>query len=247
MKYNKPFEWSGHKWISRERWGNCHPAKPDWWYDPERIEIDKDEILHLKTKYNPKELLLVNGDRVESKVGVGLISSVDKFKYGKYEIEAKLPEGKNLWPAFWMWAWESYPPEIDVLEAYSDYANRWGYFWNGRFHEWFMGKIWRVESNIHLIDNSIEGNWTLGAKRNYFGFKKPTKRFVKYELIWLKDKIEIYYDGKLNRRETDRKILKQFDNVTMNVIINNGITGKADPNKIEESDFQIKYFKYTPY
>jgi len=46
-------------------------------------------------------------------------------------------------------------------------------------------------------------------------------------LIWLKDVIEIYYDDKLNRRITDRNVLKQFDDVTMNVIINNGMTGKA--------------------
>ena len=67
----------------------------------------------------------------------------------------------------------------------------------------------------------------MGTERNYFGFKSPSKRFVKYKLIWLKDVIEIYYDDKLNRRITDRNVLKQFDDVTMNVIINNGMTGKA--------------------
>jgi hypothetical protein len=65
-------------------------------------------------------------------------------------------------------------------------------------------------------------------------------------LIWLKDVIEIYYDDKLNRRITDRNVLKQFDDVTMNVIINNGMTGKAKAEDIKESDFQVKYFKYTP-
>jgi beta-glucanase (GH16 family) len=240
------FEWSGHKWIKSERWGLVHPLKPDWWYDPERVEIDSKGVLHLKTKWNPKSVVGPDGETYESKVGCGLISSTEKFKYGKYEIEAKLPQGKGLWPAFWMWAWESYPPEIDVLEAYSDRANRITSFWNGRLHEWLFGKFWAVESNIHLIDNTQEGNWTVGTKRNFFGFKSPSKRFVKYELIWLKDKIEIYYDGKLNRRETDRNILKQFDNVTMNVILNNGITGRAVPENVPESDFQVRYFKYTP-
>lgn len=240
------FEWSGYKWIPRERWGNVHPIKPEWWYDPERVEIDDNGILHLKTKWNPKTITNYDGEVIDSKVGVGLISSTEKFKYGKYEIEAKLPTGKDLWPAFWMWAWESYPPEIDVLEAYSTYANKTASFWNGRLFEYFVGKFWKVESNIHLIDETSDGNWTVGSKRSCFGFKAPSKRFVKYKLIWTKDLIEIYYDGRLNRRIADRNILKQFDNITMNVIINNGITGDANPKDIIESDFQIKYFKYTP-
>jgi len=241
--YDK-FKWSGFEWIPKERWGICHPIKPDWWYDPERVEIDENDTLHLKTKWNPKH---INDEIGESKIGVGLISSVDKFKYGEYEIEAKLPKGKDLWPAFWMWAWESYPPEIDVLEAYSTYHNKISSYWNGRLHEWLFGKFWRVESNVHLIDNTSDENRSLGAERNFFGFKDPSKRFIKYKLIWLKDKIEIYYDGKLNRRITDRNILKQFDNVTMNVILNNGITAEADPTKIKETDYQIKSFNYIPY
>jgi beta-glucanase (GH16 family) len=243
MKDYSKFTWSGFEWIPQERWGICHPIKPEWWYDSERVEIDNDGVLHLKTKWNPK---YINDEIGESQIGCGLISSVDKFKYGEYEIEAKLPQGKDLWPAFWMWAWESYPPEIDVLEAYSTYANKIASFWNGRLFEYFAGKFWRVESNIHLIDETSDDNWTVGSKRSYFGFKAPSKQFIKYKLIWTKDLIEIYYDDRLNRRITDRNILKQFDNITMNVIINNGITGDANPKNIMESDFQIKYFNYKP-
>lgn len=246
MKNYKIFQWSGHKWITRERWGLLHPVKPYWWYDPERVEIDENNVLHLKTKWNPKTIVGPDGNQYDSKIGCGLISSIGEFGYGVYEIEAKLPTGKNLWPAFWMWAWQSYPPEIDVFEGYSHHANNLASFWNSTIYEWVLGKFWKVESNIHLIDNNKEGNWVLGAKRNFFGFTPPSKRFVKYKLIWLEDKIEIYYDGKLNRRETNREVLKQFDNVTMNVILNNGITEGSDPNKIPESDFQIKYFNYEP-
>lgn len=32
----------------------------------------------------------------------------------------------------------------------------------------------------------------------------------------------------------------------MNVIINNGIIGDANPKNIMEPDFQIKYFNYKP-
>lgn len=54
----------------------------------------------------------------------GRIESQDRFefKYGKVEIRAKLPEGKGLWPAFWMLgsnidevSWP-YSGEIDIME-----------------------------------------------------------------------------------------------------------------------------------
>ena len=85
----------------------------------------------------------------------------------------------------------------------------------------------------------------LGSKTHYFGFKNPTKNFIKYSLIWERDKLRFYYAGKLVRTVTDKLILSQLNNTTMNVIINNGIT-KLSQNPTN-SDFIINYFKYTPF
>lgn len=241
--YNE-FEWSGHKWIPRERWGLVHPEKFNWWYDSKMVTIDDDGLLHLKTKIKPKTIKGPDENFYDSTVACGLISSTERFKYGKYEIEAKLPSGKGLWPAFWLWSWESWPPEIDVFEAYSNKSSDFFSYLNNNFHEWLLGRFWKVESNIHITKN--KEHFAIGAKKSYFGFGSPSKRFFKYELIWLKDKIEIYYNGKINYRELNRNILSKFDNCTMNVILNNGIITGFNPNHIPESDFQIKYFKYTP-
>ncbi|KAB2947786.1 family 16 glycosylhydrolase [Candidatus Methanoperedens sp. BLZ2] len=49
----------------------------------------------------------------------GSVISRDKFfqKYGWFEIRAKLPEGKGIWPAFWLVPNDRlWPPEIDVFE-----------------------------------------------------------------------------------------------------------------------------------
>lgn len=56
----------------------------------------------------------------------GLISTHNSFapEFGRFEIRAKLPRGKGLWPAFWLLPNQQdqegnyqWPPEVDVFEA----------------------------------------------------------------------------------------------------------------------------------
>ena len=85
----------------------------------------------------------------------------------------------------------------------------------------------------------------IGGKTHYFGFKDPTKNFIKYSVEWTKDYIKFYYDDRLVRIIKDKDILKQLDNTTMNVVINNGVIESVDRQCPPESDFVIRDFKYS--
>ncbi len=55
----------------------------------------------------------------------GAINTYNLFEqaYGYFEIRAKVPEGRGLWPAFWLFT-KNGPPEIDVLDVLSGEPDR---------------------------------------------------------------------------------------------------------------------------
>jgi hypothetical protein len=227
--------WSGYEWLTQERWGQIHPGKTFLWYDPSAVQIDNNQYIHLKTKYNPKYFPDLN---VTSNIGVGLISCTTKFKQGTYEIEAKLPSGKNLWPAFWMYSFDSWPPEIDIFESYT---NKFGSYFDIGLSLKSGLSIWHVSSNAWWKDG--DSNNQLGGQSGWFGFPNPAKNFIKYKLVWTNDSLKYYYNEKLVRTITDKKVLDQCNNTTMNVILNNSL---QQEDLKTNSDFVVKYFKYTP-
>ena len=228
-------QWSGYDWLTRERWGSIHEGKTDCWYDPSAVIIDSaNDQLTLKTHYNPKYFKHLD---VMSKVGIGLISNTTKFKYGYFEIEAKLPSGKNLWPAFWMWSWDTWPPEIDVFEGYTRKTNN--YF---TFDIRNPIGFWNINTNIHL--GNFPDNYNLKAKTHWMGFKDPCKHFMKYGCNWTEKSLDFYYNERKVRSITDKDCLDQLDKTTMNLIINNSVDRDVDINDPPKSEFIVNYFKY---
>lgn len=234
--------WSGYQWITQERWGQVHPTKPKAWYDESAIEIKYCPLLEckqlmLKTHKNPKYFKELD---LEVQIGVGLISCTKKFGYGHYEIEAKLPSGPNLWPAFWTWSFNSWPPEIDIIEGYSNS--------NGSYFNWnidmIKGNFWKVQTNIHL--GETPGNYSIGSKNHWLGWKSPDKVFNKYSLTWTETEVSIFFNDNLVRKITDKETLNQLRGKQMNVIINNMVTSDVNEDNPPNSEFIVNYFKYTP-
>jgi beta-glucanase (GH16 family) len=230
-------KWQGYDWQVGERWGLMHPEKTECWYDKSAVKIIDDE-LYLKTHYNPKKI-----DGVISPFGVGLINCTTKFKHGRFDIDIKLPKGPSLWPAFWMWAFESWPPEIDVFEAYSNHK---GSYFNWNINA-LLGDFWKVQTNVHL--GKSPDNYMIGAKEHWLGWKCPSKDFHTYSVEWFPHGIFIYFDNKLVREILDENILSQLNDKTMNVVINNSIKKEHNipENKTVVSTMICKNFRYSEY
>ena len=173
---------------------------------------------------------------------MGLVSNTTPLKFGIYEIECKLPDGPYLWPAFWSWSYESWPPEIDIFEAYSN--KRGSYFNWGKPHELFFGKFWNCATNFHL--GKLPNNYDLGAKDHFWTWKNPKKTFNRYKLDWRPDRIDIFFNDKLVRSVRDEKVLKEVNKAPQNFIINNMVQKEVDITNPPHSEFIINYFKHIP-
>lgn len=238
---NKKIIWENYVWNSGQPWGYIHPQYIRQWYDPTSVVINDNKTLSLKTKFNPRYFPEYNEI---SDIGIGLVHCEERFSFGKFEFVAKLPRGKYLWPAIWMSGWNAWPPEIDILEGYSNRLSN--YF----FINWsFPISYWNLKTNLHYIDkDNNDKKDNVGQKSNFFSFKSPSKNYFKYTCIWEKNYIEIFYNKKLVRRFTDKKTLRDLNNKKMMVILNNATLKGVDKTKNHiESVFNIKSFKYEKF
>lgn len=247
------FEWAGHEWQSGQRWGEIHPDFPEQWYDKDMISINDEGHLVFDISHKPKEWD-IKGEKVISPVSIGIANCKTNFKYGIFEIEAKFPKGKELWPAFWLWSFgndddEHYRyAEIDGIEAYTEKKGNY-LQWNAK-RPWGW---WRLETNFHYMVDPSAG-WdtrsSRGARTGFMGFKNPSKHFLKYRIEWNHDKIEVFYNGYRVRKVTDEKTLFRFRNMGMNLILGNGTTAEVNLDTINEegsTPFIVKSFTYTPF
>ena len=105
----------------------------------------------------------------------GMISTRRSFSqlYGYFEIEAQLPRGQGLWPAFWMLpASGAWPPELDVMEALG--SDPWGSYTT--VHSRFL----------NLKGRRIRASADLSTSPHRFGVSWTSK-----ELVWYRDRREV--------------------------------------------------------
>jgi len=114
--------------------------------------------------------------------------------YGYFEMEAKLPRGAGVYPAFWLWHDDSYTyrPEIDIVEAY-------GWIEDGE-----IGSVW-ADDNLNLYtyqsttwnDGRAPDISQAGHTRFYPTIPRTnlSNSFHKFACRWDETGVEYFFDG----------------------------------------------------
>lgn len=135
-------------------------------------------ILTIEAK--PTDSIIQNAAGSWAKYTSGLLTTQFSFsqQYGYFEMRAKMPAGKGLWPAFWLLPIDkSWPPEIDVMEFF------------GGLNAKGEGGLTTIHYASHTVKKSgLCGTWhDVGVDL--------TKDFHTYGVYWQPDKITYFFDG----------------------------------------------------
>ncbi len=89
----------------------------------------------------------------------GMVKSKQRYKYGLFEIKCKLPEGKGLWPAFWLFGGNP-NEEFDIFEYKGETPNKFHIDVHcptncNNFGEWLT-----ATGNFTDSFNIFRGEWT---------------------------------------------------------------------------------------
>jgi hypothetical protein len=244
----KHLQFGGYDWITSARYGRFNTKTPYQWYADECVNLDKDCML-LDVQYEPRKFERTVDEVLKTfwpDFAVGCVHCTEHFGFGTFEAECILPKGTNLWPAFWLSAWGSWPPEMDVFEGYSNSE--------GKYRVWFRPQfpwIWptvNIEACTHY--DKEPNNKQLPVKRlSVCKWKyNPTENIVRYKVVWTPDVIQYFYDDKLVTEVKDTHILEQFAQYKMCVIFDSFV--QSDFKHLDlplQQQFIVKSFKYTPY
>ena len=123
----------------------------------------------------------------------GEIWSKQRFSFGKYEARIKIPKGKGLWPAFWLYGDGTNGEEIDIFEFWNEKGNR--------YRRRLLSRVMHMTVHYDFDDNN---------RVEYIGYKKKAKDFSNdfhiFTLIYTKAYIKWLVDGELvaqHNRYTD--------------------------------------------
>lgn len=219
--------WSGHGWHTQQPWGLALPTQPVAWYDQNAVALQMDGSLHLGANLNPLE---VNG--VTYPYGIGLVSCDQPFRYGRFTIEAKLPNSEFAWPAFWLWggaygaeaaanATRKEPDTYNEIDIFEGYANKHGsYFKLGI--PW-----WKVQANTYPPNKP----------KSRVLWWNPASDFHAYELLWTPKTVTIWYDKKLVL------VRDLVIDQSLNLVINNNVRNAG--GQWRPSNFVVRSFTYN--
>jgi len=199
-------------------WGKYHPDKKWAYFDGDFYKLDNEKGLSVIVKYEPRTY-----DNMLMPYGNCVLRTKESYKYGYFEASIKLPKEKNTWPAFWMTGIDSWPPEIDILEAY----NRDGSYKKNK----------KLQTNIHYkLPNECKDKHITG--KDHPIPNNVDENYNLYGVLWTKDEISFYYNRHLVRTVTDKEQLATF-NQPLEIIISTGLIDNTGDKNVH-SEMYIK-------
>lgn len=120
--------------------------------------------------------------------------------YGYFEARLQLPDEKGAWPAFWLMPTDgSWPPEIDIMEAYG------------------------TEQAVQTLHTKQSGAHTQSYTKTFVD--GATSAMHTYGLLWTEDSLTWYIDGTaVKTAETPDDMHKPFY-MMVNLAVTSGTTG----------------------
>lgn len=185
-----------------------------------RIQTNREAIEGPTTNVDStaKDFEYVSG-RIESKTRFGFSEEEGDQEY-RFVARLKLPSGEGMWPAYWTYG-DPWPTagEIDILEARGNQPRQ---FQSNLFYGPNPGINVNVETEIeHAIKSDL------------------TADFHMYEMIWNKDRIQIFFDGTLlHTFEANKKNnIAQMAGKQQKVVFNTAVGGWFIGDNIDSAQF----------
>ncbi|MNJ82985.1 Endo-1,3-1,4-beta-glycanase ExsH [compost metagenome] len=196
----------------------------------------------------------------------GWIESEKQFGYGYYEARCKLPKGKGMWPAFWMFSGkDGYAFEIDIFEFWNE-SSCLGIYDSERLSK---NPHWNIHSNRVQLQRDITCPTDLYKPCQSWPEEGLDDGFHVFGLEWDFYKMVWYIDGE-KVRTTYRFITKKGepidcrskvknpwemfeayfwpDTETMDVRFNLGVQynngNEPDQDTAFPMAFEIDYFRF---
>jgi beta-glucanase (GH16 family) len=146
----------------------------------------------------------------------GLISSLPSAaqRYGYFEVRAKLPRGKGLWPAIWLLPADlTWPPEIDIMES--------------------IGDPHRVYVTVH----------SKAVQSNSVPVDVPGDGFHTYAVSWDPRAIVWYLDGAETARQPTPADMDKPMYLIANLAVGGQWPGAPDASTTFPAELQIDYVR----
>lgn len=224
-------------WNIGEPWGVAHPDHAC--YASAEEVYYSNGIMYLGISMKPA---MHHGRRYMW--AIGKVSSEEVVKYGTMEVVFQLPLGRRLWPAIWLYDAETWPPEIDVMEAWSGQG-----LWPLQGRSDYLRLPWAQNIHPSLIHpEGLCGSYGTVGNKGVWRWQIDTYGLNKATLVWTPDEITVKYNGYTVMSERRAEVLEAYNKSHgMRVILNNYVDNAYtydDYTDLRRRDFKILDVKY---